>query len=206
MDIVISSIEKQKNNDSRFSVFIDSEFAFGMSGADLLHYKLEPGMELSREEYDYILSETVFINAKKKAVRLLTLMPRSRKELSERLSNDGYPLEIVEKVIKLMEEWGLIDDYKYAESFIRDKSERFGSKRIRYELKRKGVDDECVQAAYDDLDIDEASIASDLLRKKYREYIPGEEKGKAYHYLLRKGFDYEIIYKVIKEYSNNCTE
>ena len=40
---IITSIEQQKNSDERFSVFIDGEFAFGISFFDLYNLGLKVG-------------------------------------------------------------------------------------------------------------------------------------------------------------------
>ena len=196
----ITKLEKQKKNETRFSVFIDDEFAFGLSGVDVLFYKLEEGMELSQEKYHEILEDAIFSKARDRAIRFLSYRARSREEVRERLSinkNEDYSDETIERVIDLMAKYGYIDDSKFAVSYIKDKTNinGFGSIRIKHELKEKGVSRETIDHAYDQLDIDEVEVALSVLEKKIKNGISdnAKENNKVYEFLIRRGFSHEII-------------
>jgi regulatory protein len=171
-----------------------------------LYYKLEEGIELSTEKYNYIIEETVFSKARDKAVRYLSYSARSRKEVYDKLKSteEGFSDEIIDRVITLMERYGYIDDYRFSVSYIKDKSgiNGFGSDRIRYALKEKGVHGDIIENAFGMVDIDEPGNALKLLEKKYKTKKITEirEKKKAHEFLLRKGYNYEIISEVIDRF------
>jgi regulatory protein len=200
----ITKIEQQKHNEHRFSVFIDDRFAFGLTGTDVLYYKLEEGIELSPEKYNYIIEESVFSKARDKAVKFLSYRARSRKELYDKLlsAENDFSEEIIDRVIELMEKYGYIDDLKFAQSFIRDKRNLrgCGEIRIRHELKEKGVRGDIIESAFAELPTDETAAALKLLEKKYKfgNFTDQNEKKKAYGFLLRKGYSYEIIHAAMQ--------
>ena len=65
--LIITKIEKQKNNNKRYSIFIDNEFAFGIDEIDLLYYKLKENEPLDEERYNYIANKLLLKRAKDKA-------------------------------------------------------------------------------------------------------------------------------------------
>ena len=206
--MIVTAIERQKRDASRFSVFIDHTFAFGLSGVDLLYHHLEVGTELTEPQYDHIIEETVYTKARDKAVRFIGHRLRSRKEIYDRLklSPEDYSDQVIERVLTLLEEYGYVDDDQFAQAFCRDKSKinGFGSVRLRYELRQKGIDSHTIDRALSGLALDEPDMALSLLEKKYRRYAylePGDKR-KAFDYLLRKGFTYEIINQALKDFTD----
>lgn len=62
-------------------------------------------------------------------------------EVRERLLRDGYPPEVVEAVVERSRELRLLDDARFAETFVRTKvSSGWGRARIARELERRGID------------------------------------------------------------------
>ena len=77
-------------------------------------------------------------------LRQLTMAPRSRHQLREKLRQRDCPDEVAEEVLDRMAEVGLVDDEKYAEALVRSQQASRGlSKRgLEHELRTKGVDRE----------------------------------------------------------------
>ncbi|MCA1781976.1 MAG: recombination regulator RecX [Intrasporangiaceae bacterium] len=75
-------------------------------------------------------------------LRQLTMGPRSRHQLREKLRQRDCPDDVAEAVLDRMTEVGLVDDEKYAEALVRSKQVSRGlSKRgLAHELRTKGVD------------------------------------------------------------------
>ena len=61
--MTVTKIEQQKKDKSRYSVYIDGEFAFGLIMEDILYFKLREGQEISDETYEYIMDTTLYIKA-----------------------------------------------------------------------------------------------------------------------------------------------
>ena len=144
--------------------------------------------------------------ARSKVLRLLTYRPRSRKEVIDYLGRKGFSPEVSETAIKEMEGYGYIDDGRFATDFIAyRKSRGNGLKRVRYELQMKGVDQQVINekiAENFDPEEDFKRIKEVLGR---REPLQGEIDqrwvGRQLAFLKRRGFQENLIYKALKEYS-----
>ena len=69
--MTVTRIEQQKKNKSRYSVYIDGEFAFGLIMEDILYFKLKEGEEIPTATYEYIMDTTLYIKAQDAAIRYL---------------------------------------------------------------------------------------------------------------------------------------
>lgn len=195
--LVITNIERQKNNNKRYSVFIDNEFAFGIDEIDLLYYKLKIDSEITKDKFEYILNNLILRKAKDTAIKYLGYKARSKKELISKLKEKEFSEEVISRTIEFLEEYNYIDDLKYAELFSREKFniKGWGEKRIFYELKLKGISEDIIYKTLDSQNFDEASKAESIIikRLKGKKDISISEKQKLFGYMLRRGFSSEII-------------
>lgn len=145
-----------------------------------------------------------------RAVKLLAAKPRSVGELRERLlekywTND----EIVSGVIEKLEEYGYLDDEKYASdlalSKLRQKPQ--GKRRLQQAMSQKKLDREVVDAAIDAAfeKMPEAELIDQAIEKRIR--LKGrpetrEDTKRFYDYLLRQGFAFDLIRQKISELGN----
>ncbi len=200
--MTITKIEKQKNDEKRYSIYIDNNFSFGLDEQDLIYFKLKELNEISQERYNYIMEYVVYSKAKDKAFRFLGYKARTEKELKDKLNNEGYPEEIIIKIIELFKYYGYINDEIYAKGHINNrlKFKPMGKKLLKYELLKKGVDNDIIENTINNLEIDELDIVTKLIEKKTKNKseFTQKDKEKLYNYLLRKGFNYDIINKAIK--------
>src|SRR4051795_7655976 len=81
-------------------------------------------------------------------LRQLTMAPRSRAQLADKLAERGAPDDVAARVLDRFEEVGLIDDAAFADMLIRSHraSRGLGRRGLAHELRRKGVDDETAAA------------------------------------------------------------
>ncbi len=200
--MIITKIEKQKNNNKRYSIFIDNEFAFGIDEIDLLYYKLKENEPLDNEKYEYILNKLLLKRAKDKALKYLGYKMRSKNQVIKKLQEYEFPSNVIDKVIRVLEKYNYINDEDFAKAFIKDKLnlKGHGVFKISYDLKMLGVDEEIFKKyLYDDEFINEEEKAKDLLLKKLGnkniEDLDYKEKQKIYAYLARRGFSYDSIKK-----------
>lgn len=47
--MIITDIKKQVKDTERYSIYIDNKFVFGLSGVDVLYYRLKIGNEIPQE-------------------------------------------------------------------------------------------------------------------------------------------------------------
>ncbi len=140
------------------------------------------------------------------AYRLFKYRPRSRKELQERLKLQGYNTAIIDRVIHEFEQQGLIDDKRFARLWALTRIQRKPSSltNIKQELLLKGIDSQIIDDTLGQLkkDFNEYEVAKNLATKKLR-LLTGVKKLKAkkrlFDYLKRRGFSFDVIYKVLEE-------
>lgn len=202
----ITAISPQKRNPHRRSVFLNGEFAFGLSEEVIEKYRLRVGSEIDEETITQILEKDEVARARDSALRYLSYRPRSKKEVIDKLSEKGYNESTIAKVIEDLIKAGLIDDLEFSRMWARDrlKNRPKGRRLIAQELWQKGVADEISRRAIEEVfrDVDEGEIAATLLERRLRRYRDLDQvraKRRMFEFLLRRGFDRETIGKVVAE-------
>jgi regulatory protein len=204
--MIITDLKQQVKNDKRYSLYVDGKFAFGLTDVDVVFYGLKIGDEISEEKYSLIYDEAVYTKAKQKAVSLICYRERSKKEIRDRISRD-YDEDITERVMNFLEEYGYVNDEKFATVYARDclKNKKWGRRKIEFELKMKGVPSDIVFSVLDSVIEDgeetQANIAARLLEKrlKGRKCIDYKERQKHTAYLAGRGFSFDDISDAFSE-------
>lgn len=140
------------------------------------------------------------------AHRLLNIRPRSVKEVYGRLRGKGYSGQLIDKVVKELEDNKLLDDFKFARLWI-DNRLQFKPKGVialRYELKEKGISTSVIDKAINEkaVGFDEYETARELAEEKLQNLkdIPEiKQKKKIYGLLYRRGFKFEVIERILEE-------
>ena len=145
-----------------------------------------------------------------RAMRMLGRRAYSSAKLQQKLREDAaakeFPAEVVEDIvgaiIARLVELRLIDDRRYAESFVRDRFERagYGSHRIRRDLEAAGITPAEAAAAIA-AHIDEAAerrCAAAVLERFRRR--GGEERrtDREFRHLIGRGFPASIVRDLIR--------
>jgi len=144
-------------------------------------------------------------DAKRYALKLITIRPRSEKELRERLKRRGYSGQIIERVTETLRELNLINDRTLAKQLINYGlyDRKLGITGLRAFLIKRGIDRELIDGAGLQ-DIDEYPGALEIAEKiKIRNpHIPYDKlKRKIHGYLQRRGYSYDTIKRVFKNIS-----
>ncbi|MGL5928033.1 MAG: regulatory protein RecX [Dermatophilaceae bacterium] len=143
--------------------------------------------------------------ARQIVLRQLTAAPRSRSQLEQALHRRHCPDDIATTVLDRLTEVGLVDDTAYAGMLVRSRQAGRGLARraLAQELRRKGVDDDTVTAALDDVDPHhEEERARQLVAKKLRTMTgldPLVQTRRLAGMLARKGYDAEVARRVVHE-------
>jgi len=109
--------------------------------------------------------------ARSLCLRLLTARARTRAELLDRLTKRGYPEDVSAGVLDRLASAGLIDDADFADQWVRSRHVNAGKgkRALAAELRTKGVDDEVIQAALQDIDAEAERVrAEELVQSKLR--------------------------------------
>jgi regulatory protein len=197
----ISKIEKQKQG-TKFNLYLDSAFAFSIYEETLIKFNLKVDRELSEEESQEILQYEEEVRSLNSAYNLLSIRPRSKAELSMRLS-EKYPADLVQDIINNLEKKGLLSDKDFCDFWIKASNQKLKSKRqIQFELYQKKVDSNEIESALKSIDESGETAKAQEIISKFQERYQGlpekKKKEKLQNILARRGFPYSIIKEVIK--------
>lgn len=148
MERIITGIEAVKGSRKR-KIYVNDEWLFSLYPAQVRQHGLEEGMQLTPELYERICAETLLPQAKKRVLNLLIAKDRSRRELLEKLSGDGYPAEVCETAVEYAESYHYVDDLRFAVTYLRSHEEEKSRLQLSMKLKEKGIGREVVDEAFD---------------------------------------------------------
>lgn len=198
----IRPVTKQK-----YQIEVEGYPPFVLYKGEVSRYHIEKDREISPEIYREIIEEVLTKRAKLRALHLLEQGDRTKKDLEEKLLKNGYPPEVAEAALAYAESFHYIDDKRYALSYIQNQSGRKGRARILMELRRKGVPQEYIDQAFQEMEeeTDTEAVIRELVQKKRRGQgaMDEKEKQKLYGFLLRRGFSTSDILSVLREFSED---
>lgn len=145
----------------------------------------------------------VLQRAKNYAFLLLKVRQRSEKEIQERLKKKKFDEDIIRQVLSFLKEKEFVNDTNFTKSWIESRlGKRLGLRRIKQELKVKGIDRQTIERelqeakkGYAESEIVLRLAKERLMRLKNIE--PQKAKRRIFSYLARRGFSPEIIFDVI---------
>lgn len=146
------------------------------------------------------------------ALRCLTATPKSRHELKRKLLDKGYRQEVVEKTLHELEERSILSDKGYAQNIVTKYTivQPSGSRRIRFEMSRKGISKNIQNEIMGDLDPQEekhrAREVALMKWDKLKSLESGKRKKRIYDFLIRRGFEYQVAKDLLSELEGNHTE
>ncbi|CAN2039987.1 Regulatory protein RecX [Candidatus Magnetomoraceae bacterium gMMP-15] len=140
------------------------------------------------------------------AVRLLSYRNHTEYEISQKLKQRGFDIEIISQIISECQRLKYINDEEYAGLYIEElKAKGYGTYRIRLSLKKKGIISEQINKFLSEhlSEIDEIEIARKAMQKKLkslsREKDLKKRKEKIYRFLYSRGFSGSVISKLLRK-------
>ena len=129
-----------------------------------------------------------------RALRLLAVRPRSRRELEVRLRRAGFEPDEVEDELARLEAVGLVDDEAFARELAEHHvtSRRSGRRAVMGALAAKGVSRRVIEEAVAGLGEDEQDRALELARERAPRLAglpPDKAFGRLSSLLMRRGYD-----------------
>lgn len=198
--MLITEIRLLKNG--LFGLFSGENFLFSLDGDMLSESGLHTGDAPDDAELESLRSRAQERKAVNKALVLLSYRDYSLKELSQKLLRD-FPQDAAQAAAERMEELGLINDEKYAgklaQHLIGEKG--WGSRRVAYEMARRGIGREIIDQTLSENDDDPAERALKYLKKKYPRGITDDAaRRRASAALARNGYVWDEIRRAIMLY------
>lgn len=197
----ITALKAQKRNHQRVSVFLDGEYAFGLSR--FVAAWLQVGQEISDEKIAELLAQDDQEIAYQKAIRLIGYRMRSESEIQRYLRDQGISPEIIDEVSERLKKNGLVDDMSFAQMWVENRIEfRPRSHRmLSIEMQQKGIPQEIISQIIAEIPPND-SLAYKAAQKQVRKYQHlewGDFRRKLSSYLARRGFSYGTIKPTVNQ-------
>ncbi len=140
-------------------------------------------------------------SARSYALWLLSRRAYSSQALLQRLRGRGYAAEEAQDAVLYLQEVGYVNDEVYAHDFVNWRSQAGnGPRKLRYELKGKGIGEDEIEGALASLDDEELKQqAMVVARRKLRGRDLGDDKVRlsVMRFLLQRGYGYELVEEVV---------
>jgi regulatory protein len=138
------------------------------------------------------------------ALRELSVAPRTRAQLADRLARRGVPENVTKALLDRFEEVDLVDDEQFSRMWVRSRLAGRGlSKRaLRHELRQRGVAEETAREAVDEITPDdEFAAARELVRRRLpavRGDDPVRRTRRLVGMLARKGYGPAVAARAVR--------
>lgn len=202
---VITALEIQKRNKDRVNVYIDDEFAFGLSLMEAA--RLRKGQVLSDAEIAALRGEDDVLRAVDSAANFLSYRPRSISEVRRNLKEKEMPPEVIEAAVERLTALGYLDDEAFARFWVQNRSEfkPLSHKALRQELRQKGLADAIIGEALGETSESEMAYQAAIKQsRRLRGQTKAIFKQKLTGFLQRRGFSYtttrDVIERLIDEF------
>ncbi len=196
----ITALKLQKRNPRRVNVYLDGEFAFGLSR--MVAAWLQVGQTLSEEKIQALLAQDAREKAYERALNFLSYRDRSLDEIRQNLKKHQTPDDIIAETLQRLQADGYADDARFARAWVENRNtfRPRGRRALAQELRRKGVQPEIIARVLQENEADE-ELALRAGRKRARRYaaLPWPDfRRKLTAFLARRGFEYAVVAPVVQ--------
>lgn len=202
----ILSLKYSRNNEDVIITF-DNNLVFYASIDIVLKYSLYKNLEVSEELYNTIIANQRQFDIKQIAYHYSVYKPRTCKQVKEKLKQKGLSFDEINYCISFLFDFNLLDDEKYARNFVHDylKTNNVGKPKLVMVLVSKGIKkDLAISVVEEFYPVDNTiKYAKLLIAKKIKliKHKPVEkQKILLTNHLIRNGFEFHIIFKLVNEY------
>ena len=200
----ITAITPQVKDKTRCNIYVDGRFCCGLTLEATVKNRLKVGQIVTEERLAEIQLESEKSTAFDKALTHLSATRKTEKQIRTYLAGKGYLPAVVDYAVEKLRSYNFLNDGEYAEAYVETAAKRKGGRLIRMELRSKGVSDNEIDGALENLDGEtELAAAKDILHKYMRGKVADVPTlQKAYRYLMSKGFDYEVAKQALATLGN----
>jgi regulatory protein len=175
------------------------ESPFLISNATVERGSLREGVALTTAQLARLRAEDDLVRCERSAGRYLALRDHSEGELRTKLKDKGFSEKAVVAAVTRYRDMGALDDARYAHGIARSVLERkpCGKAYLTAHLQRRKIDRRLAEETADTLlaGQDPAVLAETALLKRWKQLADldvEKARRRAYNYLARRGFAYDI--------------
>lgn len=201
--LTISSVKRVHG---RASLILSSGETLPMPRAMLKERPYRGGMPFDRAQFHAFLLERSYPFALDKAVSLLASRARTEKEIVSALRQNAYPEQTIARVMARLHDEGYINDAAFAGQWVSARTAKgMGARRIRQELRLKGVSQSDIDEALNSVDEEETmDSAVQAAEKASRGRNPSDpaDRQKIIAALVRRGYDFSTAKTALQRLMN----
>lgn len=201
----ITNIAVQAKDKNRVNVSVDGKYRFSLDLFQLSDLGIKIGREYTEEELLELETESQFGKLYARTLEYCLMRPHSAKEVRDYLYKKtrdtrtkngavkkGISNQITSRVFERLKEKGYIDDEKFTQYWIENRSVAKGvsKRKLIAELRSKGVDLQIIDQSFENSDRSDTDELKKVLAKKRSKYTDDQ---KLMAYLARQGFSYDDI-------------
>jgi regulatory protein len=203
--MIITGITAQQKDKNRINVMVDGKYRFSLDIFQYADLSIKVGNEYTEEELIELETESQFGKVYARALEYCLMRPHSAKEMRDylyRKTRDsrtktgevkkGVAPEITARVFSRLVERGYIDDEKFTQHWVENRSVTKGvsKRKLTAELRAKGVDLAIIERSIADSVRSDDNELQKIIAKKQSRY---PDTQKFMQYLARQGFSYDDI-------------
>lgn len=204
---IITSVQVQRKRATRRSIFINGEFAFGVSEEAYVKFALFTGREITKAFVDEVIEWENRYQGRQIALRYVNARMRSRSEVEKKLREKELDQETIAATMEFLQEYDLLDDEAFARAWVNDQllKRKLGRKRLDAGLKLKGIDRTIIERVLNercgtDEELEQALLAAERKAPTIRHDDRIKWERSMANFLMGRGFSWEIIRQVIEKY------
>ena len=195
------TVTSKPGSAGKIHVYIDGEYKLTLYDDTWYRMGIKEGQQITDERLAALQEEAGFRSAYEKALRLLGVRAYSKKELTDKLCIK-FSRENAERAVEKAAGYGYIDDEAYAREYALYlfEKKKYDVKRIRTELKIKGINAETADNILKTLDNEPIERIIVMLRSKYENGFPSPKEQKRFvSKLMRLGYSFGNIRAAFEE-------
>ena len=162
----ITRLQIQQKNKERVNIFLDEEYAFSLEL--MLAAGLRKGQQLTEAEIAALQADDERKRAYAAALTFLGQRVRSQTEVAQRLEQREFTPEAIAQTLARLQQEGYLDDTTFGQQWVANR-QRFrprSERALRYELRRKGMENSLIDEVIQEAEIDEDAAAWAALQPK----------------------------------------
>jgi regulatory protein len=208
----IQKTQTVKKSPSKVKVSFE-ENTYIISVNTFAHFALYDGKEIEDSELEEILVHDLRSDLFERCVNNITYSPRTQSQVRDYIRKYLKKIgvlelnidsgNLIEEMIEKLKEFKYINDYEYAELFVKSRIKNKPKSRyfLLSELLSKGIDKELANEVLDSLMPDSLEMLRRVYEKKFKDEPITFEDKKKISYLQRKGFLWDDISQFVNSFN-----
>ena len=140
------------------------------------------------------------LSLRAQALSLLARREYSKQELARRLLQYTEDPDEIPPLIEDFEQRGWLSESRVVEQVVATRRRRFGMRRIEQELREKGISDEAIEHARDEMKAGELDSARAIWQRKFGTApADARERAKQMRFLQGRGFGSDTIRRLLSD-------